>query len=253
MMPQILYVKEGTKMPKRSPKDFYPTPYPFALSGIKQIPEWFWEGVDKFFVPTKRWSKCQVLDPGAGEGVWGKALREFLADRNFLTIRSGGGLVKPEITGIDIRDLPKPDEYNTWMVGDFLVTEFKQKFSLIMGNPPYNNDNAMNFVEKSFDLLAPGGFIVFLLRLEFLGALKRMDFFHENPPFEVVVCSNRPSFTGNNSTGAENFAYFLWQKPGHMGRFYDVGTTLKWTEVPRGFTKEEMEAWQQKQTAKKRS
>ena len=115
---------------ERRANDFYETPLAFAATVMYNIP------CSPANVKT-------VLDPGAGRGVWGKALRPFNYDAH--------------ITGIDIQ--PKgelavaPLIYNTWIEADFTTIQTDQKFDLIMGNQPFKLVH--DFVDKSLGLLAP--------------------------------------------------------------------------------------------------
>jgi hypothetical protein len=76
-----------------------------------------------------------------------------------------------------------------------------------MGNPPYSH--AEEFVRQGYDLLSVGGSLIFLLRLAFLeGQARRDELFQDMPPYQVAVCSKRPSFSGDGKTNATAFAVF---------------------------------------------
>jgi hypothetical protein len=76
---------------------------------------------------------------------------------------------------------------------------------LIMGNPPYSI--AQRFIEHA---LPRCGTLIFLLRLNFLGSLKRKEFWNQNKPDTLFVLSKRPSFrmTGTDMT---EYAWYVWQ------------------------------------------
>jgi len=77
---------------------------------------------------------------------------------------------------------------------------------LIFTNPPFTF--AQEFVEYS---LERAKCVVMLLRVNFLGSLKRYDFWKENKPDAMYVLSKRPSFTGKG-TDATEYAWFVWQR-----------------------------------------
>lgn len=92
---------------------------------------------------------------------------------------------------------------------DFLTYDYKDKFDLIITNPPYSL--AFEFIQRALDLVVPGGLVVFLLRLNFLGSIKRAEFLRNHPP-SVYVSPKRPSFVGKG-TDATEYAWFIWSKP----------------------------------------
>lgn len=203
-----IYVKTDTELPEVKEHEFYPTPLEFCRAALDELPHNVHRRV--------------VLDPGAGTGVWGEALRE--------TWSSGSKLV-----GVEIREDAKKNEvYDYWRTMDFMdfnpVSQLPSKLGgeidLVIGNPPYSITRPI--LEKSLDLLQIGGRVVFLLKLSFLASKKRMTLWcnSETRPYQVIVCANRPSFTGNNKTGGDEFAFFYWQK----GLFPNT-THLKWKYI----------------------
>jgi len=186
-----------TKEHYYSDNEFFPTPYELCLSALKTLPG--------DFEPEL------VLDPGAGEGIWGDAFRTLYSPY-------------PDLYGLDIRSLDKPTEYDYWAVGDYLSDEFfdNQTYDLIMGNPPYSM--AKEFVERSVPLLNDAGYLVFLFRLAFLeGQDRGKNFWPNYIPKYVYVCSKRPSFTGDGRTDTKTaYSIIVWQK-GFQGE-----TTLRW-------------------------
>lgn len=141
----------------------------------------------------------RVLDPGAGSGAWGQIARDFFP--------------MTYLTGCELRDVPKPPDYNEWLVGDFtkLYEGLFPTFHLIMGNPPFSL--AEEFVKVGMPLLHKGGHLIFLLRLAFLeGQRRRNDLYRVTPPKAVWVCSKRPSFQEDGKTNATAFAAFVWQQ-----------------------------------------
>lgn len=189
--------EQGVVLRPRDSYDFYPTDPEFVESGLDLIP------LDK---------PQLVLDPGAGMGVWGKAARYRWS--------------QAWITGVELNpNVPGWRWYDHNIHGDFLTHcwEAYPKFDVVIGNPPYSL--AEEFVTQSLCLLRDGGYLVFLLRLAFLESLRRYAFFrHQCPPARVVVCSDRPSFTGNGQTDSSAYAFFIWRK----GYVPEGGTRLEW-------------------------
>jgi hypothetical protein len=105
---------------------------------------------------------------------------------------------------------------------DDYLTEFKlQGFDLIISNPPFNL--ALEFIQKALEDVGYGGFVVFLLRLNFFGSQSRQKFFAENMPKHCFVHSKRISFFPEDfeldgkvykkgSTDSIEYAHFVWQK-----------------------------------------
>jgi len=182
-------------LPKRRDFDFYPTPVAVCDDALS-------------FLPTDFKPQC-ILDPGAGAGAWGIAARRRYA--------------QALITGIEVRsETPRPAAYNFWVHSDFLLTDAQPCFDLVIGNPPYNR--AEQFVKHSLAMLEDGGYIIQLLRLNFLEGQARSRGIHKrHPPQKVVVCAGRVSFTGDGKSNATAYAFFIWQK-GWMGK-----PSLEWS------------------------
>lgn len=200
---------------KRREHDLYPTPEGLVRATLMN----WWKGYKEY--PYK------ILDPGCGEGVWGKVAKELWP--------------KAEITGIEIRkELNSEDNlayYTHVSLGeDFLATNALyprdwqlQKYDLIIGNPPYFA--AEDFIRTSHKYLENEGWVIFLLRQAFLASMKRYNgLWQDHFPFEVITCSRRPSFyhadTGSKSTDGEEYAIFTWRKE-WKEKFYE-GSLLNW-------------------------
>lgn len=182
-------------LPKRRDFDFYPTPASCCEDALS-------------FLPDDLGAKC-ILDPGAGTGMWGKAARK----------RYPSAL----ITGVELRsETEQPREYNFWIHDDFLLTRAVPAFDLVIGNPPYNR--AEQFVKHSIAMLEDNGYLILLLRLNFLESHGRArGLYRKYPPKIIVVRAGRVSFTGDGQSNATAYAYFIWQK-GFVGK-----PTLEWS------------------------
>lgn len=190
-----LYIDKDTKLPDRVEFDFYPTPIELCRIVVSNLSI----GYPKL-----------VLDPGAGTGVWGRALREEYPNS--------------KIVGIEIRDVSHPKEYDVWVSGDFLKMVKQDTFNLVIGNPPYRC--AGEFLNKSLNIIKDNGYIVFLLKLSFLESKDRFIKYYSKGlnPKEVWVSVRRVSFTGNRKSNADAYGIFIWQK-GYMG-----DTILRWLD-----------------------
>lgn len=141
-----------------------------------------------------------ILEPSAGNGNIIQALR----DRGY----------KNTIGAIELR----AEEANNLatLADDVIITNFLNinpsacdKWDVIIGNPPYSL--AQEFIDKSLEVLAPGGRLIFLLRTNFLESQKRAKWWRDKLPSGLYVLSKRPSFTGKG-TDATSYSWFIWTK-----------------------------------------
>jgi hypothetical protein len=168
---------------ERHPHDFYATPRPFVEASLDLLPA---------LTPRR------ILDPGAGDGMWGMVARERWPDAHIL--------------GYEIRDVPWPAAYASWTVGgaDYLGM-VRPNADLVIGNPPYSLAEA--FVRAALHDLFPGGYLVFLLRLSFLETQGRhKGLWKQFPPQIVGVFADRPSFTSNGDTDNVGAVAVVWQQ-----------------------------------------
>lgn len=142
-----------------------------------------------------------VYEPACGQGHLAKRLTEkgFEVKATDLVDRGYG------IGGIDF--LKQTEKFN----GDIIT------------NPPYKY--AMEFVEKSLDLVNDGFHVFMLLKLTFLESKKRKQLFSKNPPKHIYVfterllCAKNGDFqkTADNGGSAVCYAWFEWEK-GYKGK-----------------------------------
>lgn len=192
----LVIIQTNKELRPRDENDYYPTPLPFAKSALDLLPDSF--------------SPRHIIDPGDGDGVWGIEARQKWP--------------KAIISGVEVRDVPKPAQYNYWYNSAYQKVVTRHTVcDLVMGNPPFKY--AEEFVRYSLQMIAPGGYLVFFLRLAFLESQTRLKLWRDCPPRSVVVCANRPSFTGDKKTDATAYAFYIWER-GHVG-----GTQLQWTYI----------------------
>lgn len=94
--------------------------------------------------------------------------------------------------------------------GDYLETEFDNKFDMIITNPPFAF--ALEFLKKALNDVKYGGYVVMLLRLNFLGSRTRNEWLRNNMPYEIYVHGKRISFTDDGKTDSIEYAHFVWKK-----------------------------------------
>ena len=198
----------------------------FNFDTFPTIPEIAHAAINRWELPPgSRSGDLYVLDPGAGDGVWGAAVRS-----RFPTAY---------IVGYDIRDIPRPEEYDEWHnKTDFLTVKELGNFDLVVGNPPFAI--AEQFVGHSIAATTcyrPGGFswkgeILFMLRAAFMAGFDRYEeLWKPGPQCRAEVLIPRPSFTGNGiSDPKTEYAVFNWQ----CWKERDVNTE---PIVPTGFLK----------------
>ena len=138
-----------------------------------------------------------ILDPCAGNGTLLRALAHA----------TGGCGV---YAGVQCSWTKRP---KTWWCEDvpFLAWDARgMEWDLIASCPPYNH--ALAIVLKSLDMLADGGILLMLMRLNFLASRKRWMMLHSVcPPTDVFLLPVRPKFQ-NGTTDSTEMAWFRWQK-----------------------------------------
>lgn len=158
-----------------------------------------------------------VLDPCAGGTVQGFK-RDYpgdLRDRVALgvamsypeAIRNVG--IKPQkLVTMDIRfdSLAK-------IKTDFLNTTIMAAVDCVITNPPFGL--AVETINRSLDIVKPGGWVIMLLRLNYFGAQKRREFWQRNMPTYAFVHSERMSFTADGKTDSTEYMHACWQVGNH--------------------------------------
>ena len=198
----------------RQPDDMYVTPNWCIDEFLKR-----WTNVDAgAYRAIVGWN---VLDPCAG-GIgddpdtmpYVKALNEY-----------PGNLRR--LTSVDIRE-DSPAEFHE----DFLDMAFDgNEFDLIISNPPYSL--AQQFIDKALSLLAPSGYVAFLLRLNFFESQKRNAWWQKNKPKCAFVHSRRPKFIPNHfrkykCCNERHCGWKGWVNPKEVYKCPDCGNLAMW-------------------------
>lgn len=183
-----IYVTRKNDLPTRRAHEHYPTERALIRAALERYALPYFSG--------------RALDPGAGDGRWGQAVKEIYP--------------RVEVHGVELREVEKPDGIDFWQAGcDFLDFRPWCRYGLIVGNFPYNL--AERFVRHNWELLAPGGRIVSLLPLQFQASQGRYHgLWSELPPTLVAVVSPRPSFglnaKGRRGTNGTDYGIYCWDK-----------------------------------------
>ena len=196
--------------------DYFPTDQKFADFVVQNIVK----------PPTFGYGLMQpnVLDAGAGDGVWGNALR---------TKYSKGSIY---LEGNDIRDLPKPESYDGWFPNhDYLGEDYEfylsGRFNLVIGNPPYTQPFLNKFIFRGLWHLKHSGQLIYVLPADYLHSQSRLlEIWAATPLKEIWYSSARPSFTADGKTGKKDeYCIYVWQK-GWQG-----DPTIHWFNYKTGF------------------
>lgn len=141
--------------------------------------------------------KGYVLDPCAG----GDEKHEM----SYPTVLKECGFTEDDIVTIDIRRDSRAD-----IIDDYRDISDRGDFNTIITNPPFKI--ALDVIKKALRDVNDGGFVIMLLRLNFLGTQKRFEFWQNNKPKYIFVHHKRMSFTDKGGTDSIEYAHFVWQK-----------------------------------------
>ena len=211
------------------PGDAYLSPPELCLAICKHLAE---QGVNP----------SDILEPSAGAGnfvcaartVWPNAVihaNEIAPDRiepallrEYLLKCAGldEGAEPPPLPDatIDTKEALCAAGANTASTDDFLDWNTDTRWSLIIGNPPYTlGGGAAAHAEKAISLLAPGGVLVFVLKMHFFGTKARVGFWDKFPFTAAWPIIPRPDFTGDGRDTVE-YCAIAWRK-NDDGMLYD--------------------------------
>ena len=104
---------------------------------------------------------------------------------------------------------------------DFFVYDDDINYNIIT-NPPYKF--AKEFIEHSLDIVKPDSYVCMLLKITFLEGKGRYEMFKNNPPYKVLIFSNRVNCSKQGDFekdseygGAVGYAWYIWKK-GYKGK-----------------------------------
>jgi len=146
----------------------------------------------------------KIIEPAAGDG----AIARMLIGRFY------------QVIALEIREAErdKLEWICPYMICDFLETDkFYNWQGSYVGNPPFSL--AYEFAKKCVE--SPAVYVALLLRLSFLGSIKRAAFNNAHPPTALLIIAPRPSFT-NGGNDQVDVAWFIWDKQAPNN-----GTTIK--------------------------
>jgi hypothetical protein len=93
---------------------------------------------------------------------------------------------------------------------DYLSMTLGYKPYVIITNPPFNK--ALEFIKKALEDVEDDGYVIMLLRLNFLETKARKDFFDKYMPEYIFVHHKRMSFIEGGSTDSVAYAHYVWHK-----------------------------------------
>lgn len=96
--------------------------------------------------------------------------------------------------------------------GDFLAMEVGD-VDITITNPPFNL--AQEIIEKALATTQTEGFVIMLLRLNFMGSKTRKPFWDKYPAHRIYVHHKRLSFKEDGGTDSIEYAHFVWKVGKH--------------------------------------
>ena len=141
--------------------------------------------------------ETRILDPCAGgDGLHPMSYPEALASR----------AAPGKMFTVDIREDSPAD-----LRADYLsLPPMDPPYDLVISNPPFAL--AREFVEHALGDVREGGYVVFLLRLNFFGGKKRLDLWSKIRPLWAFVHHRRMSFTDDGCTDSIEYMHAVWRK-----------------------------------------
>ena len=142
-----------------------------------------------------------------------------LADKVFLDPCAGGDkdhamrypeAIKDVIHAENIITLDIREDSRAEIKADYLTYTKEQTADIIISNPPFSL--AKEFITKALRDVTGNGYVIMLLRLNFLEGKARKEFFKDNMPYRIYVHSKRMSFTDNGKTDSVAYAHFVWKR-----------------------------------------
>jgi len=140
-----------------------------------------------------------LLEPAAGDGALIAAVNAKIGDRDWLAVECRATAVSA------LRSVGAAT-----LIADFLTWEPKadgvDDVSAVITNPPFSR--VEEFIRHA-DEICPAADLAFLVRLGFLASKARLALWTDVGMPDVYVLPNRPSFTGDGSTDASDYAWIV--------------------------------------------
>jgi hypothetical protein len=171
-----------------------------------------------------------ILDHSCGSGVWLAVARERWPTAYTIGIEMMRLAQRPHGTTAFYNGMSFFRYAAAKRYGD------NRPIDLIAGNPPYGKPHrkmAEFFTRLSLAMLPKGGYLVQLLRLEFLASEGRVQsLWRDHPPINVFTLGRRPSFTGDGKTDATEYAVYVWRKGAQNTTYTGGWLSWEWKHDP---------------------
>jgi len=162
--------------------------------------------------------KLKILEPCAGENI--------LVDRFY------------ELTGNKMDSYDLISRREDVKAADYFTTDFKDKYDVILTNPPYlkdtmkTNRGMADMIIKMLDDVKVGGSVILFLKTLHLESQVRYEkIYKNNPPSKLwvfskrIYCYKNADFTFSSS--AVSYTIFMWTNKKSDGSF-DKDTKIDW-------------------------
>jgi hypothetical protein len=93
---------------------------------------------------------------------------------------------------------------------NYLLWKSPIKFDIIITNPPFNI--AQQIIEKAINECIEWGYVIMLLRLNYIWSKARQMFWTKYPPYAIYAHNKRIGFTDDWKTDSIEYAHFVWKK-----------------------------------------
>lgn len=199
----------------RQPSDNYATGFEIAKWTVDHCAELSDKHSDR------NYGKLTMLEPGCGDNAPFSRYAATLGMNCYAT---------------DIRNVAQRETVVVMNNMDFLqlpceenASLYSRQYDVIATNPPFNV--GAEFIIRSLDILSPFGIAAFVVKLTFLGSMKRHELlFRDRPPIEIHELVNRPSFAYGATDRGQEYCILIWggtelekklrRNRGRVPRFY---------------------------------
>lgn len=165
-----------------------------------------------------------VLEPTAGAGIWPLQMRKVWPQATIKAIELNPALAAyARNLGIDVEN------------ANILHAKHPVKYDIIAGNPPFKLAQQV-ITHLREGCLADGGILAFHARLNFLGSVKRYEWWRKSPPAVVFPFPDRPGYTADGATDGTEYAMFVWvqgyEGPTILHHMDNLGLRVRWNGKP---------------------